>query len=121
MSHCPRASRVPYFLNKNNSRLSDGSIPGIFFSEGPTWREQRRFALSALRSLGFGKASMQGAVAEEAADLCGRLEAAGAHPVDMTGQFNVSVLSVMWRIVRLVLFQLDWQNGNGFSLILDVK
>ena len=47
---------------------------------------------------------MQGAVAEEAADLCGRLEAAGDDPVDMTGQFNVSVLSVMWRIVRPLLF-----------------
>lgn len=30
-------------------------IPGIFFTEGPLWHEQRRYALRYLRDFGFGR------------------------------------------------------------------
>lgn len=29
--------------------------PGIFFKEGPLWKNQRRFALRHLRDYGFGR------------------------------------------------------------------
>ena len=38
-------------------RTPDGSLPGIAFSDGAIWREQRKFAFSQLINLGFGKAS----------------------------------------------------------------
>ncbi len=82
------------------SLLRDGSVPGIIFSQGPAWREQRRFALSALRSLGLGRLSM-GAVAEaEAADLCDHFESLRGRAVDVRNEFNVSVLSVLWHLVK---------------------
>ena len=34
-----------------------GPLPGIVFSQGQAWSEQRRFTLKTLRDFGFGKAS----------------------------------------------------------------
>ncbi len=31
------------------------AFPGVLFSSGQTWEEQRRFTLKTLRDLGFGK------------------------------------------------------------------
>ena len=36
-------------------RTPDGSLPGIAFSDGTIWREQRKFAFNQLIALGFGK------------------------------------------------------------------
>lgn len=36
-------------------KLKWTSIVGIFFTEGQTWFEQRRFALRNLRDFGFGR------------------------------------------------------------------
>lgn len=39
--------------------VEDSNIPfhwaGVFFTEGPLWHEQRRFALRNLRDFGFGR------------------------------------------------------------------
>ncbi len=42
-----------------------GSPPGVIQSSGQTWTEQRRFALHALRDLGYGGRSMDEMVEEE--------------------------------------------------------
>ncbi len=79
--------------------MSDGSIPGIMFSDGSVWREQRSFTLHTLRNLGFGRKSMEDGILEEAVDLCGHLESLEGSPVDMGTEFNLSTLSVLWRLV----------------------
>ncbi len=79
--------------------MSDGSIPGIIFSDGAVWREQHSFTLHTLRNLGFGKKSMEDGILEEAVDLCGHLESLEGSPVDMGTEFNLSTLSVLWRLV----------------------
>uniref|UniRef100_A0A803TUJ9 Uncharacterized protein n=1 Tax=Anolis carolinensis TaxID=28377 RepID=A0A803TUJ9_ANOCA len=42
---------------------------GILFSSGPAWKEQRRFAMATLRSLGLGRKSLEHRVQEEAGKL----------------------------------------------------
>jgi hypothetical protein len=44
-------------------------IPGVFFSDGPFWIEQRRFALQHLRDLGFGRRIMVASICEEVEDV----------------------------------------------------
>ncbi len=36
-----------------------GRIPGIMFSNGQEWTEQRRFAAKSLKDFGFGTQSME--------------------------------------------------------------
>ena len=42
-------------LDKENSDW----VPGIIFSRGRAWTDQRRFTLRVLRDFGFGKSSME--------------------------------------------------------------
>jgi methyl farnesoate epoxidase/farnesoate epoxidase len=44
-------------------------IPGVFFSDGPFWIEQRRFTLHHLRDLGFGRSIMVASISEEIEDV----------------------------------------------------
>lgn len=46
-------------------------LTGISFNDGPAWAEQRRFGLKVLKSLGFGKSSLEGSVREECSRLIG--------------------------------------------------
>ena len=44
--------------------------PGIGFSRGRTWKEQRIFALRVLKDFGFGKSSMEDTLLDEVDKLC---------------------------------------------------
>ncbi len=61
--------------------------------------EQRRYTLHKLRNLGFGKNTMEDIIAEEASDLCKYLEGTNGEAIDVRNEFNVSVLSVLWRLI----------------------
>ena len=45
-------------------------MEGVFFSEGKTHQEQRRFMLTTLRDFGFGKSDMESLINEEVCHLC---------------------------------------------------
>uniref|UniRef100_A0A667WJX5 Cytochrome P450, family 2, subfamily N, polypeptide 13 n=1 Tax=Myripristis murdjan TaxID=586833 RepID=A0A667WJX5_9TELE len=47
------------------SRLYSGNSAGLFFSNGQVWRRQRRFAMTALRTFGVVKNSLEQSICEE--------------------------------------------------------
>jgi len=49
---------------------NEGQVPGVIFTGGKYWREQRRFLLKNLRDFGFGKSSMEAIFHDEASKLC---------------------------------------------------
>ena len=53
-------------MDKENSDW----LPGLVFSRGQTWAEQRRFTLRVLRDFGFGKSSMEDTLLDEVDKLC---------------------------------------------------
>ncbi|XP_067625773.1 probable cytochrome P450 304a1 [Eurosta solidaginis] len=53
------------------TRAPHDELLGIFFREGPVWKEQRRFILRYLRDFGFGRrfTELESAIKEEITDL----------------------------------------------------
>ncbi|XP_069593153.1 cytochrome P450 2D14-like isoform X2 [Ranitomeya imitator] len=63
-----------------------GDTKGIAFADyGRSWKEQRRFAMAALRNFGMGKKSLEERVTEEAQSLCSAFKS-------QKDQFDPSVL-----------------------------
>ncbi len=69
------ASRPPVIPYQENRLAWDdpvlgGASAGIIMSNGPYWKEQRRFTLRNLRDFGFGKTSREDVIMAEATKLC---------------------------------------------------
>ncbi len=98
-------------------KSGDGvSIGGIVLSNGPTWVEQRRYALHTLRDLGFGKNSMDDRINEEVDQFCRHLEKTEGKPVDVRYDFNLSVLNSLWAIV--LNDRLDYDDPKLKNLVI---
>ncbi|TRY63592.1 hypothetical protein TCAL_08284 [Tigriopus californicus] len=88
----------PKFLPGIKGTLSDGGEPGVIFSNGKHWSEQRRFALRTLRDFGFGKLKMEEVIDEQVNQLCSALEGIRGQPMSVFGVFNTSVVNALWTI-----------------------
>ncbi len=95
------------------------TVPGIIFSSGQNWVEQRRFALHTLRDLGFGKNSMEHLVAEEVVEFCRYLERNGGSAVNISHDFNIAVLNSLWTILLNERFDYDDPKLKKLVLLID--
>lgn len=84
--------------------------------DGPKWQEQRRFALHALRDLGFGKDTIEDIVREELAGLVNELEFAGpsAH-VNVT----LPLMRCFGNVIGKLLFDARISTDPEFDHVID--
>ena len=75
-------------------------VPGVLFSEGNIWFEQRRFTLRTLRDFGFGKAGMEEMISEEVQLFIEEIRKSEAQPFDFGNKFNLPILNALWAVHR---------------------
>ncbi|XP_020671421.3 cytochrome P450 2J6 [Pogona vitticeps] len=68
---------------------------GIMFSNGHTWKQQRRFGLVTLRKLGLGKKGMERQIEEEAQQLVETFARAKGQPFDPSRPIMKAVSNVI--------------------------
>ena len=79
--------------------LSDGGIPGIIFSNGITWVENRRTSLHILRNFGLGKNVMEEMIDDEVNKLLQHIDDQWIDTqLDVSRFFNITVLGSLWRV-----------------------
>ena len=81
------------------SDICISAVVGLILSEGSLWKEQRRWALHALRDLGFGKHSIEQVIRDELSDLVAQLRALGGHTIDPSLPLIRSVTNVICALV----------------------
>ncbi|KAJ8376311.1 hypothetical protein SKAU_G00068910 [Synaphobranchus kaupii] len=94
--------RPPYPLN---DRLCKGL--GLISSNGPMWRQQRRFALSTLKYFGVGKKTLENSILEESRLLCEALQAEQGSPLDPHCLMTNTVANIVCTLVFGHRFEYD--------------
>ncbi|XP_075871410.1 cytochrome P450 2K4-like [Nelusetta ayraudi] len=84
-----------------------GHNNGVLFSNGDSWREMRRFALSNLRDFGMGKKSCEDKIREECCHLVEVFQSFKGEPFDSTQPVNYAVSNIICSLVYGSRFQYD--------------
>lgn len=74
-------------------------IAGIGFSDGHIWRVHRRFSLSVLKDLGFGKSKTEAIVQTELEHLCKQVAATGGLPFSPKIVLTTTATNVITSVV----------------------
>ncbi|XP_023666452.2 cytochrome P450 2K1-like isoform X1 [Paramormyrops kingsleyae] len=80
---------------------------GVLFSNGDSWKEMRRFALSTLRDLGMGKRGSEEKIIEEIHYMSEVFENFKGEPFDTLQVVNYSVSNIISSIVYGSRFEYD--------------
>ncbi|XP_041646826.1 cytochrome P450 2J6-like [Cheilinus undulatus] len=91
-------------------RFYSGSSGGLFMSNGEAWKTQRRFALSTLRTFGFGKNIMEQSICEEIRHLQDEIEKERGEPFNPANHFNKGVSNIICQLVMRKRF--DYSDHN---------
>nr|XP_018667221.1 methyl farnesoate epoxidase isoform X1 [Ciona intestinalis] len=81
-----------YLMNQ----LTEGC--GIVFSTGPRWQAQRRFVLTALKTLGMGKRSMVGIINEENQNFLSVIQSSGGK-VNILSEFRKLLSNIVTNLI----------------------
>ncbi|XP_078141650.1 cytochrome P450 2J4-like isoform X1 [Centroberyx gerrardi] len=107
------------FVDRPSSAVADriysGTSAGLFVSNGETWKRQRRFALSTLRSFGLGKSLMEQCICKESRYLQEEMEKEKGEPFNPAGLFNNAVSNI---ICQLVMGRRFDYNDHNFQIML---
>ncbi|XP_012640600.3 cytochrome P450 2J2 isoform X2 [Microcebus murinus] len=89
-----------HFVNRPVSPVRERIIKGngLIMSNGQAWKEQRRFALTALRNFGLGKKSLEERIQEEAHHLTEAIKEENGQPFDPHFKINNAVSNIICSI-----------------------
>uniref|UniRef100_A0A8C5VGX1 Cytochrome P450 2J2 n=1 Tax=Microcebus murinus TaxID=30608 RepID=A0A8C5VGX1_MICMU len=89
-----------HFVNRPVSPVRERIIKGngLIMSNGQAWKEQRRFALTALRNFGLGKKSLEERIQEEARHLTEAIKEENGQPFDPHFKINNAVSNIICSI-----------------------
>ncbi|KAB0383018.1 hypothetical protein FD755_004935 [Muntiacus reevesi] len=95
-------------IDQGDEFLGRGPIPliddnqrgyGIFFSNGDTWKQMRRFSLMTLKDFGMGKRSLEERIQEEAQFLVEELRKSEAQPFNPAVTLSYATCNVICSIL----------------------
>ena len=78
---------------------NEGRMPGVLRTQGPYWREQRRFLLRNLRDFGFGKSEMEDAMLDEIEKLAFEFQKDIGKPKPLDNKLNLAIANTLWSLL----------------------
>ncbi|XP_068558513.1 uncharacterized protein [Cebidichthys violaceus] len=102
-------------FNAITDRFYSGDSGGLFMSNGETWKRQRRFALSTLRSFGLGKSIIEQSICEELRHLQEEIEKEKGEPFNPAGLFNNAASNIICQLVMGKRF--DYSDHNFQTML----
>ena len=103
--HPPRGDFLHYDFPKVHSKaikpcfLPSESGKGLFFSDGPLWKNQRQFTHRRLQEFGFGKSSFESKILKEVECFINLLKKENGQATDFRKYIHASVANVIFSIV----------------------
>lgn len=97
----------------------DGRNPGVIFSHGRYWKDQRRFTLRHLRDFGFGKTSMEDILSDEVSKLILHFKSKVNQPVQLNRMMNISIINALWSIIAGEKFDLEDPKFGKITNLID--
>ena len=94
-------------IGKKDRKVHGSQFPGIVFSVGETWKQQRRHALRTLRDFGFGKQGMEEMIQEEVIQFKTFLHEHSVEPFDIAHRLNLPILNALWKMTVGERFDYD--------------